>query len=350
MARVDKIKTGLFGRVGFRNSIESGYDIVSEANQASASGLYFQDASPLVTIKNIKDCQNIASISSDDFNNYLTTLQESVIMETYNKVFNSESCFVYSNNLFPFEKTFSDTIDKKSRFVGMKIEPTLRNDMVLKIPSVELSFDSEVTFNLYLYNSNLPKSPIQTKEVTTTAGESVIVDLDWYIADDAGYKGGTFYLGYFDDDIGTAKAYNKNYENASIMFQTPYYYVELVSVENSGTTINVDEYTSESDSFGLNIFTEVSKDYSQIAIRNKSMFDQAIQLQMHERVLLMMLTSTRSNSTERLTKEIITQIRVELYGNTELNIAGVQGKLSSMIDSIKKTLFYTPVICRKTLR
>ena len=57
MIRSDKIKSQLFGEVGFRQSTLTGYDIVDASNQVSRSGLFFQDASRLVTIKNIKETQ-----------------------------------------------------------------------------------------------------------------------------------------------------------------------------------------------------------------------------------------------------------------------------------------------------
>jgi hypothetical protein len=346
--RIDKIQTELFGGVGFRNSDLTGYDIVDETNEGSSSGLYFQDGSELVTIKNIKDCQENPDITNEQFNNLLERMQKSVVLDVCNKVINGQSDFISSLNLFPSEKSFDATLEQRGKFVGFEIQP-LNSGMSCKIPWVELAFDEEVTFNIYLYNSNLPKTPIQTKEVTTTAGESKIISLDWVIADDLTYKGGKFYLGYFDNDLGIAKSYRKDHDAANIRVNTPYFYVEPVSMFNTGTIIDVESQVYESETYGLNIGLDVFSDYTEIILRNKSLFWNPIQLQMHERVLMMIKYSTRSNLTERIGKENIKMVDFELYGNKELGISGVQDKLNKAVGTLRKSLFYKPRISIGTL-
>lgn len=345
MIRTDKIQTGLFGGVGFRNPTLTGYNIVDSTNQESSSGLYFQDGSELVTIKNIKDTQENADISDSDFNTLLTNMQKSVVLDVCNKVINGQSDFISSVNVLPFEKSFDATIEHKSKFVGFEIEPSLGN-IACKIPYVELSFNEEVTFNLYLYNSNLPKSPVQTKSVTTTAGESKIVDLGWIIADDATYKGGTFYLGYFDDDLGTAKAYKKDHDSSNVMINAPYFKIWPLTLGYTGTTIDIENENSSSLTFGLNFGMDVYNDYTELIIRNKSLFWNAIQLQMHEKVLSKIKYSTRTNATERVS---VGKIDFELFGNREAGILGVSKKLENAISTLRKSLFYVPRISRGTL-
>lgn len=347
MIRSDKIKTAFTGLVGFRDSGLTGYNIVSTANKASSSGLYYNDASELVTIPNIKDSQENPAISDNDFNALLTNMQSTVALDSCMKVVEGQSDFISSTNLFPFEKSFNRTVDKKSKFVGFEIQP-LANGIACAIPWVELSFDSVVTFNLYLYNSNLPKTAIQTKSVTTVAGESKIYTLDWIIADDATYKGGKFYLGYFEEDLGSASAYKKDYDFGNVSVRTPYFYVEPVSLDNTSTTLDIESQTYESDEFGLNIGLDVYTDYTELLIRNKALFARAIQYQMHEKVLLMIKYSTRTNSQERIGKEV-GMIDFELFGNAELRIDGVQAKLNKEILSLKKALFRQPKISRGTL-
>ena len=94
MIRTDKIQTGLFGGVGFRQPTLTGYNIVDETNQGSTSGLYFGDSSELVTIKNIKDCQEDSDISDVNFNTLLTNMQKSVILDVCNKVIAGQSDFI----------------------------------------------------------------------------------------------------------------------------------------------------------------------------------------------------------------------------------------------------------------
>jgi len=351
MIRIDKIQaatTGLFGGVGFRNSELTGYNIVDSTNTGSTSGLYFGDGSALVTIKNIKDSQENPSISDANFNTFLINLQKSCILDVCNKVYAGQSDFVDSLNLYPFEKSFKNTIEPSGRFVGLEIEP-LSNRYIGKIPWVELSFDSVVTFNLYLRNTNKPKTNILTKSVTTVAGESTVVALDWFIADDSTYKGGKFYVGYFEDDLNGAKAYKKDYDFSEWQVNTPYFNIEPVSIIPSGTTLDLTLIQDESESFGMNIGIDIYKDFTELTLRNKNLFWKAIQLQMHEIVLNLIKYSNRSNGTERRAADNIQQVDFALYGNPELKISGVLKKLESAISDIQKAIFYVPRISKGTL-
>jgi len=345
MIRTDKIQATLPDEVGFSDTTLTGYPLMSTGNAKSNSGLKFQEGSKLVSIKNIMDCQENPDITDIQFNTLLTGMNKECGLSVCNKVIESQPDFITSLNLFPFEKKFDDTIEHKSKFVGFEIEKTNDNS-ICKIPWVELSFDSEVTFTIYLYNSNLPKSPIKSEEVITTAGESKIVELNWFIADDLTYKGGTFYLGYFDADIGAAKAYSKVYETANIQVSTPYFYVNPVSVDYSDTKIDISETQSESDTFGLNIGMDVYTDYTELLLRNKNVLWRAIQLQMHENALLLIMYSTRSNDTISMLKNMA---NLELNGSKEKGIVGTTEKLIRAINSIKNSLFYVPVIRRATL-
>lgn len=344
MIRSDKIQTGLFGGVGFEQPTLTGYNIVDATNLATSTGLHFGDSSKLVTIKNIKDCQEDNAISNANFNLLLTSLQKSAILDVCNKVIAGQSDFISSLNLYPYEKSFDDTITPTSKFVGLKIEP-LRNGISCNIPWVELCFDTAKTFNLYLYNSNKPNAPLLTKPVTTVASEATIVTLDWIVADDITYKGGVFRLGYFEDDLDGAKAYAKNWENSNLKVNSPYFEIEPFSVTHTLTVIDIESESYFTDTFGLNIGIDVYTDYTELIIRNKSLFFPAIQLQMHEAVLNLIKYSSRSNGQERIAKELID---FELFGNSKLNIDGVVSKLNRAVDHLKKALFYVPRISRST--
>ena len=348
MIQIDKIQAGLFGGVGFRDSDLTGYNIVNTANKVTTSGLTFQDGSELVTIKNIKLSQENPSISDEQFNTLLERMQKAVILDVCNRVINGKSDFIKSINLYPFEKSFDEKVSVNGKFVGFQIVPNLGN-IICRIPWVELSFDSVVEFNIYLYNSNLPKTPIQTKLVTTVAGESKIIILDWVIADDLTYKGGSFYLGYFENDLGEARAFKKDHDIGSLRIRTPYFYVEPINLTYLGTTINVKNEVYVSETHGLNIGIDIHNDYTELILRNKNMFWNAIQLQMHEKVIMMIKYSTRENPNTRISSDNIKYADLELYGNKEAGIVGIQKKLSNAIETLQKALFYKPVISMGTL-
>lgn len=351
MIRPDKIISGMSGSVGFRQPFNSEYAIVNSENQLSASELFYQDASDFVSVENIIDCQSYSNISETDFNILLTRLQNDAVLKVCQKITSNESDLIQDINLYPYEKTFNNTIEPLSRFVGFKIEPNYINSKIInKIKWVELCLDSVVTFKLYLYNSNKPNTPIAEKEITTVANEAKIIQIDnWFIADDADYKSGYFYIGYFEDDLGSAKAIKKDYELSDYKVGTKYFYISPVTLTHTGSNIDVSSYTEESDTFGLNIGISVYNDYTELLISNKSLLYQAIQYQMGERILNLIRTSIRSNITERLNQEHINDISFDLYGNREAGIEGVTGKLKREINNIKNALFWKPAIRRNTM-
>ena len=352
MVRADKIKGSFFGEVGFRNSTITGYDIVSTENQESRSGLFFQDVSRLVTIQNIKDTQENPAISEAQFNDLLKQLQDTAILNVCNKVSHRESDFIQTNNLFPFEKTFKDVLDTGDRFVGFQVEPFYQANMISKISWLELSFDSSISFDIHLFNSNKPSTPIKMVNVTTIANEAVVINLqDWFIADSAEHKGGIFYLGYFESDLGGAKPIKRNYNTSNLQTQSKCYHVLPVSLNHVATTIDVSTVVNLSDTGGLNIGMDTYTDYTELFVRNKNLFVQAIQHEMAIEVLDLITKSTRANRTERIGNDFARQINMELYGykDEHVFVAGLIAKHGRLISDLKKTLFFKPRISKGTL-
>jgi hypothetical protein len=340
--------TGLFGGVGFRNPTDPDYNIVKEPNTTSNSGLYFDDASGFVTIQNIKECQPDKKITVAEFNTYLTNLQKQVIDDVCRQVLADRSKFIYSINLFPYPKAFDRVLEPESGFVGFEIERFDQQDTAAKAEWVELAFDSEVTFNLHLFNSNR-KQPIKTLEVTTSANEAKVISLtDWFIADSDECKGGRYYVGYFESDLGGAKPMAKDLEDSNIQICNAFFSIYPVRVDQDNSLLNIREIEYTSDTAGLNLGINIYQDFTALVISHKDLFYPAIQYGMGVKVLNLIKTSIRSNITQRLTSEMIPDIDFELYGNEQLNIAGIKTEYLSRIDSLKTLLFYEPLMTKTT--
>ena len=204
-----------------------------------------------------------------------------------------------------------------------------------------------LTFNIYLFNSN-KKEAIQTQSVTTSSGESVIQDLGWYISDDVAYKGGNFYIGYFEEDIGGAQPYRRNYDQASFKYELPCLYIEPVKVDQVGSILDVSSYQNQPDSGGLGLVINVYEDFTELVIRNRNKFAYAIQQNMAVKVLNLVRSSTRINQTQRRTQEIT----IELHGFRDENVyvEGLISKARRAVKDLKKDFFYQPIISRKTLK
>lgn len=343
MIRADRLKAELFGDVGMRNSTITGYDIVDEDNQQSNSGLYFQDASDLVSVKNIKDAQEDPDITDEAFNELIKRMQESCIVDVCYKLISDQKDLVSALNVYPLEKSFEGVIAPRGKFVGFQIKPNMVG-ISGKVTWIELSFDGDVSMKLYLFNSNRPSDPIEIP-VDIVGGQSMIIDADLFITDDLKYKGGEFYLGYFEDDLGSVRAYSRSYGNSNVRYQSDYFYIEPVSLDHTNGKIDIRSLCFESDSFGLNLGMSLYNDYTEKLIENKNMLWRLIQLQMHERVLSLIRYSTRSNITERL----MASASLDLFGDKETGIKGVGDKLSDSIKTVKNALFPSYRITKTTI-
>lgn len=350
MLRSDRLVSSLYGGVGFRQPTIGDYAILDTANTGSTSGLYFDDASAFVTIQNIKDCQPDIDISQVNFNTYLANLHKAVILDICQKITHGNADLIHVNNLYPYEKKFNESLDSKgNKFVGFQIEPLMRGDMIGKVPFLELAFDDDITINVHLFNSNV-KTPIKTKECVCVGGQSNIVKLDdWFIADSATYKGGNFYIGYFESNLGSVKAIKRDWERSTGKVETAFYRINPIFANPVNLWFDVESIEFDSDTFGLNIGMNVYNDYTELLIRNDNLIYPAIKYGMAEKVLTIIKSSIRSNSVERITKMSIDEINFELYGNSALGISGVTGKLTEQIESIKKMIFFKPLLTIGTL-
>lgn len=348
MIRPARVKSAFFGGVGFRQSLQSEYLTVNETNAASSSGLYFNDISTFCNTENIQDTQSYEDINEDDFNTLLTQMQESAIDDVCKRVIEKEDALLWSGNLFPYQKIFKNTITPLDRFVGFELNTLNVKDTIAKISWVELCFDLDVTLNIYLFNSN-SKTEIYKQEVACKGGESTIINVDWFIENTDIFKGGKYYLGYYESELNGAKAYMKDYEEGNVMVENMLYKIYPISLTPTSDFINIETKVYQTETFGLNFGLNVFKDYTEKFIMNKDMFWTSIQLMMGEKVLSMIKYSTRSNFNERLTKDMIDQINFDLYGNKTLGIDGIDGRLQSELKSLKKALFFKPFLIKGTL-
>ena len=91
MATLNDIKVLLKNRVGYKKPIDKSFENLSDDNFQSDSGLYFQNAHPMVSFRNIRNTQPIVDITDETFNLYLSDLRESNVLEVLNDVFQGVS-------------------------------------------------------------------------------------------------------------------------------------------------------------------------------------------------------------------------------------------------------------------
>lgn len=335
--------TALDGLVGFRQPLDSNYGVLDAGNLASSSGMYFEDSTGLVTVKNFVDTYEYDSPTSDQINTIMDNLRYSAAREVLNRIFDEESVNLESNTLFPYEEDFTETYTLTDDFYFIEIEPSNNKRVAFTIDYIWVSFNEAVTFNVYLYHSK-KLSPIGTVAVTTVAHEATKVAAN-LVLDDTG----TYRLGYKKADIGTAKPYKRDWENSSVPMNSRYACIEFESADFlANGRIDVDNTNSLEDAYGLNIEYSTMTDWTHEIVKNKNRFARALQLQMAITAADRIITSNRSNINQRLSREVLDRIAYTL--GTEENGRGLKGQLRKELDAQKTFFFPKERIITSTLR
>ncbi len=292
-----EVLTELTGRLAWSTD-----STLNSANKTSASGRYFDDGSfhAVVNVANIKDVVPTAS----DWNAYFTAKQNAVITRALQSVFVQPE---FKEQLFAFE-AYDEEIETEAnsgKAVGLKLKLAPVFDMAVQIKSLVLYFDEAATFNVYLFKHG-SKTAVKTKSVTTEAGNRKVITLtDWFI----NYKEGeSWYIVYFQDDLGSAKAIRENTicKSACHFGVTPFY------TDTTGIDFDRSNFNYPSEPIGINAIIGSFRDFTDNIVQQPFLFDELIGLTMAYQVIEDVLYSTRSNNKERILKEQMFDIGLNL--------------------------------------
>lgn len=310
---LSRVISALFGRIGWRQSTRPGDPVISGANLITKSGRVYQDFHTLVTAANIKKVMEEVAATDAALNIYLEAVQRGILMQCVNNVFKFPE-YITRGLLFDTIWNNNDTlVTNTGKFVGMMFRVPKRADISVKIDSVALYFDTDVTFNLYVYNDRV-KAPLAVIEVSATANSQTVVDLTDMVLNHIGPAnlGGTFYLGYYQDDIGDAKAYYENMCNPRV----DQYAWGFFNADRIAGQYNFDRIHARigNVNYGLNAHVSCFYDHTGDIVSNPSLFDNAIGLQMAAQFVEKIIYSTRSNADERILKEQTGSAQLDLNG------------------------------------
>lgn len=331
MFQVDKIKSNLYGIVGFKQPFDPTYSIVDADNQVSRSG-YFASDNPYIKINLLKDTQDYKDISDEDFNIYLKNIQENSIVSVCNNVFNQFD-YLDRNLLYKNAHNKVNQSVLSDGFVGYKICVSSEKNIAFKITRVLLDFATTGDFTLLLFNTN-KSEPIQSKDITISEKQQEVV-LNWVVDNsDVTYKG-DYYLGYIKSDT-TPIAYKRDYNNSSRMSYFSNLSFDKVQVKGHSTALLFDLTLEEglSEDIGLNPDITVYEDYTSIIIQNEFLLSKAIQLDMMISVLREYSYSIRSNGGERKADELSNRILAEIEGQTGSDVLTITGLRPTLIGEI----------------
>jgi hypothetical protein len=339
------IMAAMFGRLGWRASTQPGQPVLNSNNQTSRSGRFFNDVHALLTIPNIKSVMDSASMTDAEFNAELESLQKSNIIRFLTAVFGGPE-LIEQVMLYEREEGQDVTIPNEGLFVGYEIE--IANDIhkAVQIESAVLHFDNNVTFPLYLFKDG-NKTPVWVQNVSAVKDESTIINIPDLVLNyiSQGNKGSTYYFGYFQDDLGSVKAYRNLVDewNETLIFSAEPFQSKKITGE---TNFDRRYYNELNVPHGMNLQMSSFNDWSATIVKKANIFDELNALSMAYTVIEKIIYTTRINATETILKDgmSIASAIQDLTGQAPVSdgppsITGLNKRIEREIVRVKKSLF-----------
>ena len=265
MVRIQEIQENLLHLIGWRQSYDANDLVISEALTQSDSGLYYQDAHPLLTLQNLQsiapDFSNVSypvhslendyakgeivtadgvhykslkavpkniSLTDTDywtitnpFSEWLETKTKACIIKAVNRFINEKAtkgtfkALCEKKTLFDGTGRIYDKIKNKKNLVGFEIVPIRAKGVTTKINKIGLQFDSIGAYTIYIMHSSLDTPYYAEKFIKTKANsiEWFVPSADLYLPyeTDKIDAGGSWYICYMQSDLPTdSHAIRKN--------------------------------------------------------------------------------------------------------------------------------------------
>lgn len=267
MVRIQEIQEGLLHLIGWRQSYDANDGVISEALTQSESGLYYQDAHPLLTLQNLQsiapDFSNISypahsteetyakgvvvtdsdkhykslkavpeNIQITDTEYWIETNPFSEWLETKTKacITKAISCYVNEKvakgtyktlcekkTLFDGTGRIYDTIKNKNNLVGFEIVPIRAKGVTTKINRIGLQFSEPGDYTILVMHSSLME-PYYQETFTKRIGNNI----EWFTPSQELYlpyetdeidAGGSWYICYVQSQLPTgSQAIRKSHD------------------------------------------------------------------------------------------------------------------------------------------
>lgn len=267
MVRIQEIQEGLLHLIGWRQSYDANDGVISEALTQSESGLYYQDAHPLLTLQNLQsiapDFSNISypahsteetyakgvvvtdsdkyykslkavpeNIQITDTEYWIETSPFSEWLETKTKacITKAISCYVNEKvakgtyktlcekkTLFDGTGRIYDTIKNKNNLVGFEIVPIRAKGVTTKINRIGLQFSEPGDYTILVMHSSLME-PYYQETFTKRIGNNI----EWFTPSEELYlpyetdeidAGGSWYICYVQSQLPTgSQAIRKSHD------------------------------------------------------------------------------------------------------------------------------------------
>lgn len=334
MYDISQIKTNLSGVVGWRQPLETEFTIIDAPNLISSSGLIFQDFHSLVTVGNLKNVIP-ESLSDADFNTFILDMQKGAIGKVVQNVFQKKKpqtkALLDKLRLFDQANIMDDPISNNGFWVGYEINLNKNNNLKVVIDAIGSEFDGIKTgLTIYLFHSS-QKTAIKTFSLDTIKDDSKFDDLTGFDLDYISYVGGTYYIGYKQDDLGVVQALNRGWVSSNQQNKPKHFTVRPIRIENyTGIELfDIDDIEIASETHGLNLEFTTTIDLTNLISDQKQIFANLIGMQMAADVLEKIYNSTRTNAIKKETRDLAL---FELKGTDENRKTGLLYKLEKAIE------------------
>ena len=335
MYDIPTIKTNLSGVVGWRQPLDSEFAILDAANLASSSGLFFQGVHRLVTIENLKNALP-ESLTDPEFNTELLDMQKDAIQKVTQSVFQLKKpdtkALLDKIRLYDNANVKDDFIENvPGRWVGYEIDLKKNNNLRVIIDAIGSEFDDiKVDLKIFLFHSS-QKAAVTTFDLTTLAGDSKFDDLTGFVLDYLTFIGGTYYIGYKQDDLGAVRALNRSFDVSDKANIPKHFKIRPILVENyAGTDLfDIDDIEITSETHGLNFEFTTKADVTNLLSDQKEIFANLISLQMAVDVFNTIINSTRTNAIKQETRNLAL---LELKGTDKNRQIGLEWRLARAIE------------------
>ena len=257
MVRIQEIQEGLLHLIGWRQSYDANDGVISEALTQSESGLYYQDAHPLLTLQNLQniapDFSNISYpthsteetyakgvvvtdsdkhykslkavpeniqitdteywIETNPFSEWLETKTKACITKAINCYVNEKvakgtyKTLCEKKTLFDGTGRIYDTIKNKNNLVGFEIVPIRAKGVTTKINRIGLQFSEPGDYTILVIHSSLME-PYYQETFTKRIGNNI----EWFTPSQELYlpyetdeidAGGSWYICYVQSQLPT---------------------------------------------------------------------------------------------------------------------------------------------------
>lgn len=398
MFNISTLKTNLFGMIGLRDSDNP--ELPVNTLTGATQSVYFDDYHPLLTYDNIYwiapnydgfnydiwtatgyatgayvmydniayeaqrtmltgDTPSLTSTAwQTPVKTWITNKQNASINKLCNQIFTnkkmneSTKTFLDSVQVVDGAGRLDDTVTANSRFVGFEIKLKRSNNLKAVINYIGLQFtQAQTDLTIYLFHSS-QKTAVGTWVLSSAAAES----FDWLSASTATTgtnelhyvkyssnidSGGTYYIGYFEDDI-TGSAINKEpscgcsgYPNSTFKWSKwaeirPF---EVVSGSLDGTNLfDIDDVGYSDSNYGLNFSFAIKSDITEMLVNNKELFTDALGYQFANDILQDMIYNPNSRINKN--QDTATRNAVLFEWNAPDNQNSIKKRLDEAVQAI----------------